>query len=227
MASFDVVSLFTNIPLTETINIIIEELFVDDIEYINCCFKSNEEFQFNKTQFHELLEKACLNNHFTFDGTIYKQIDGVAMGSPLGPTLANAFMCHMERRWLSECPIDFKPLFYRRYVDDTFLVFKCPTHINLFLTYLNSRHSNIKFTCDNEENSQLPFLDLCIKRDDLLFSTSIYRKPTYTGLLSKYDSFAPILYKTNLVSTLTYRAYKLCSSFINFDTDVHFITAGL
>ena len=149
------------------------------------------------------------------------------MGSPLGPTLANAFMCHMERRWLSECPIDFKPLFYRRYVDDTFLVFKCPTHINLFLTYLNSRHSNIKFTCDNEENSQLPFLDLCIKRDDLLFSTSIYRKPTYTGLLSKYDSFAPILYKTNLVSTLTYRAYKLCSSFINFDTDVHFITAGL
>ena len=149
------------------------------------------------------------------------------MGSPLGPTLANAFMCHMESEWLSKCPPDFKPLFYRRYVDDTFLIFKSSSHIELFLTYLNSRHQNIKFTCDNEQNSQLPFLDLCIKRSDKTFSTSIYRKPTYTGLLSKYDSFSPILYKTNLVATLTYRAYKLCSSFINFNIDITYITKVL
>ena len=86
MASFDVTSLFTNIPLNETINIIINDLFVNDTEYIDCVLKSNEEFRFNKAQFRELLEKACLDCHFTFDGTIYRQIDGVAMGSPLGPT---------------------------------------------------------------------------------------------------------------------------------------------
>ena len=227
MASFDVTSLFTNIPLNETINIIINDLFVNDTEYIDCVLKSNEEFRFNKAQFRELLEKACLDCHFTFDGTIYRQIDGVAMGSPLGPTLANAFMCHMEREWLSDCPLEFKPLFYRRYVDDTFLIFKSPTHINLFLTYLNSRHPNIKFTCDNEKNAQLPFLDLCIKRSNGEFLTSIYRKPTYTGLLSKYDSFSPILYKSNLVATLTYRAYKLSSNFINFHIDMTYITGVL
>ena len=224
MASFDVTSLFTNIPLNETINIILDNLFEGDTEYIDCVLKSNEEFQFNKAQFRELLEKSCLDSHFTFDGTIYKQIDGVAMGSPLGPTLANAFMCHMEREWLSKCPIDFKPLFYRRYVDDTFLIFKSSSHIELFLEYLNSRHQNIKFTHENEINSQLPFLDMCIKRDGNKFHTSIYRKPTYTGLLSKYDSFTPILYKTNLVSTLTYRAHKLCSNYFNVHIDLTFIT---
>ena len=223
MASFDVTSLFTNIPLNETINIIVDTLF-DGTESLNCILKSNEEFNFNKPQFRELLEKACLDCHFTFDGTIYRQVDGVAMGSPLGPTLANAFMCHMERKWLSNCPIDFKPLFYRRYVDDTFLIFKSPTHIELFLSYLNSRHPNIKFTCDHETNSQLPFLDLCVKRNGNYFSTSIYRKPTYTGLLSKYDSFSPILYETNLAAILTYQAYKVRYTFINFDHDFTFVT---
>ena len=49
-----------------------------------------------------LLELATLDNHFLFNNEIYKQIDGVAMGSPLGPTLANVFMSHMEKRWLQE-----------------------------------------------------------------------------------------------------------------------------
>ena len=46
------------------------------------------------------------------------------MGNPLGPTLANAFLSHYEVKWLDECPVDFKPLVYKRYIDDTFLVFK-------------------------------------------------------------------------------------------------------
>ena len=47
--------------------------------------------------------------------------DGVAMGSPLGPTLANAFLCHHEKKWLNDCPNNFKPGFYKRYVDDIFV----------------------------------------------------------------------------------------------------------
>ena len=58
----------------------------------------------NRSQFKELLELASLDNYFIFDGTIYKQIDGMAMGSPLGPTLAMALMCYMEEKWLSDCP---------------------------------------------------------------------------------------------------------------------------
>ena len=75
------------------------------------------------------------------------------MGSPLGPTLAMAFMCYMEEQWLADCPLEFKPLFYKRYVDDSFLIFKPRDQIEKFLNYLNSKHPNIKFTSDIEENN--------------------------------------------------------------------------
>ena len=58
---------------------------------------------------------------FTFDGNFYVQCDGVAMGSPLEPTLANVFMCYFENIQLENCPARFKPIAYRRFVDDTFL----------------------------------------------------------------------------------------------------------
>ena len=74
------------------------------------------------------------------------------MGNPLGPTLANAFLSHHKVKWLDECPIQFKPLLYRRYVDDTFVVFKSQDHIPLFLQYLNSKHPHIEFTSETENN---------------------------------------------------------------------------
>ena len=56
----------------------------------------------------------------------YKQIDGVAMGSPLGPTLANTFLYFHEQIWLNECPDEFKPVYYRKCVDDIFILFRSP-----------------------------------------------------------------------------------------------------
>ena len=128
-----------------------------------------------------------------------------------------------ERKWLFMCPAEFKPVFYRRYVDDTFLVFNSPDHVPLFLDYLNSRHTNIDFTCEVENNKLLPFLDLHVERTESCFSTSIYRKATFTGLLSKFESFTPLKYKENLIGTLIHRAYKLCSSFMKFDVEVNFL----
>ena len=58
-----------------------------------------------------------------FNNKFYKQIDGVAMGSPLGPALANIFMCSFENKWLKDCPHSLKPVFYRRYVNDIFVLF--------------------------------------------------------------------------------------------------------
>ena len=115
----------------------------------------------------------------------------------------------------------------RRCVDDTFLVFKSPDHVPLFLDFLNNRHINIEFTCDIENNNLLPFLDLHVERKESGFSTSIYRKATFTGLLSKFDSFTPLKYKENLIGTLIHRAYKLCSSFLNFDSEVNFLKSIL
>ena len=81
------------------------------------------------------------------------------MGSCLGPTLANAFLCHHETKWLSDCPNKCKPIFYRSYVDDTFLIFKHSQHIPKFLSFLNSKHTNIELTCETEINGSIPFLE--------------------------------------------------------------------
>ena len=226
MSSFDVKSLFTNIPLKETINIILYEFFDNpendsyivldkkEEKCIECRLFDNDEYCFyNRDNFRKLLELATLDSHFFFNGNMYKQVDGVAMGSPLGPTLANVFMCHMEKKWLSQCPQEFKPVLYRRYVDDTFLLFKSDSHIELFLNYLNSQHPNISFTCDSEINEILPFLDIKIKRETNKFVTSIYRKPTFTGLMSKFYDFSPQDYKLNLIATLVCRAYRICSDY--------------
>ena len=109
---------------------------------------------------------------------------------------------------------------YKRYVDDTFLLFKSDSHVNLFLNYLNSRHPNISFTCDSEINQILPFLDIKIKRDSEKFTTSIYRKPTFTGLMSKFYDFSPKDYKVNLIATLVCRAYRICSDYFAFDNEI-------
>ena len=66
-----------------------------------------------------------MDNHFMFNGRLYHQIDGEAMRSPLGPSLANLFMCALEKIYLNGCHLQFiKPILYRRYDDDTFCLYK-------------------------------------------------------------------------------------------------------
>ena len=117
----------------------------------------------------------------------YLMVD--TMGSPLGPVLANIFMCHFEEKWVLNN--NARPSIWFRYVDDTFTLFDSKNTATQFLHYLNSCHANIKFTVEFEENSTIPFLDILIKRHNHTFSTSIYRKKTFTGLYTKWDSFTP------------------------------------
>ena len=69
----------------------------------------------------------------------YEQCDGVAIGFPLGITLANVFMCHFENIWLEYCPNHFKSIVYRRFVDDTSLLFRSKDHAEKFRNYLNKQ----------------------------------------------------------------------------------------
>ena len=108
MASLNVESLFTNIPLKETVN-----------NYVNDLFSNNfYSGKLSRKDLYELLKLATTESSFIFDNKLYKQIDGVAMGSPLGPTLANTFLCLYEKIWLNECPYQFKPVVYKRYADN-------------------------------------------------------------------------------------------------------------
>ena len=210
MASFDIESLFTNIPLQETIDLCVENLFQDRTHVDNL----------SKDSFRELLTRTMSESLILFDQEFYKQHDGVAMGSPLEPTLANVFLCYHEKIWLQNCPSEFKPVIYRRYVDDTLLLFRSKHHIEKFRNYLNRQHKNIKFTSETENENSISFLDIKITRDNNKFMTSVYRKPTFSGVFTNFESFIPKSYKYNLLFTLLHGAFKLCSNFERFHQEI-------
>ena len=83
--------------------------------------------------------------HFLFSSKFYNQLDGVAMGSPLGPVLANIFMGFYKSKWLNEYNLN-KTKFYLRYVDDILAAFEKEQESLNFLDFLNNTHPNIKFT---------------------------------------------------------------------------------
>ena len=127
MARFEVESLFTNIPLQETIDLCVQKLS-EDKNYVD---------GLSKDSFREMLTITMAESFTLFDNEYYKQHDGVAMGSPLGPIFANIFLSVHEILWLEKCPPEFGPVIYKRYVDDTFLLFQNINQIERFKYYLN------------------------------------------------------------------------------------------
>ena len=209
MVSFDVESLFTNIPLEECVNLA--------VDYIS---KGNPDLQLTKTELRNLFNFATAQTHFLFKGSFFDQIDGVAMGSPLAPVLANLFMGHHERIWLENYKAS-SILLYRRYVDDTFCLFDTEHDATLFFDYINDRHPNIRFTMEKEMDKKIPFLDVMIDNSQPLSPiTRVYRKKTFTGLLTNYFSFTPFSYKLGLIRTLVDRTYKINNTWIGFHEDI-------
>ena len=115
--------------------------------------------------------------------------------------------------WLQNCPSELKPVIYRRYVDDIFLLFHSKHRIEKLRNYLNRQHENIKFASEIENEKPISFLDIKISRDNNKFTTSVYRKPILSRVFTNFGSFIPKLYKCDLLFTLLHWAFKLCSNF--------------
>ena len=150
LVSYYVTSLFTNIPLQETIDIA-----------INLIFNHSPNLNITKKEFKILFLFATSQNHFIFNSKFYNQIDGVAMGSLLAPVLANIFMGFYESKSLNEYNLS-KSKFYLRYVDDILAAFDKEQDPLNFLNFLNKRHPNIKFTKEKQINNSIAFLDVFI-----------------------------------------------------------------
>ena len=208
MVSFDVVSLFTNIPLKESIDL--AESYIAE---------RNTNLKLSKTDLMKLFSIATSQTHFLFHGKVYDQIDSVAIGSQLTPMLVNLFLGHHEGIWLSQYqdpPIQF----YQRYVDDTFCIFNTEHDALSFFHLLNSQHPNIKFTVEKGNNKMLAFLDVFINnKDPSCLFTSLHRKSTFTGLLTNFFSFTSFSYKIGLIRTLADRAFKINNSLLKFNED--------
>ena len=198
MCSFDMSSLFTNVPLDKTIKICSDALYHD----------SNLQPLIPKDVFVELTKSATSSVEFSFNSTVYKQTDGVAMGSPLGPALANIFVRYYEEKLFSQTQ---KPPTYFRFVDDTFAIFDHEAEADEFLTKLNCLHPSLKFTFEKEKRKCLPFLDVYVERTDIGFETNVYRKPTFIGKYLRWELISPLKRKISLISTLVHQALMICT----------------
>ena len=141
---------------------------------------------------------------FIFNSKFYNQINGVAMGSPLAPVLAKIFMGFNKSKWLDEYNLN-KPRFYLKYVDDILGAFDNEQDPLIFLNLLNSRHPNIKFTIEKQNNHSIAFFDVFISginNQSLILQT--YHKSTYTGLLLNFKSFTSFSYKISLIKCLKF-----------------------
>ena len=217
LCSYNVCSLFTNVPLAETIEICADALYNGELTPP----------PFPRAVFVELMQTATSSVEFSFNNIMHRQIDGVAMDSPFGSSFANIFVGYNEALLFKRVN---KPIMYYRYVDDTFAVFNDEDECNEFFSHLNSLHPSLHFTFEKECNRTLPFLDVLVEKNDHEFITSIYRKPTFTGQYIRWNSFCPMKRKTNLISTLVHRALVICSKStlqMNFPTFVQFLSTTI
>ena len=192
--SYDVESLFTNIPILETIDYILEEIY-DKNKLQPIC---------SKLIFKRLLLKLTTESTFIFNGNYYKQTDGCTMGGPLSVVFADIFMTKLELDALQPPRI---PVFYKRYVDDI-ITRRLKNAPDQLFNYLNNYHPRIKLTV---EINPVKFLDTKIICENGTCKTEVFRKET--KITPHWSSAVPKKYKRNTINGDLSRAHKISSDF--------------
>ena len=202
LVSYDVKSLFTSIPVEESIAICERRLRAD----ASLADRTSLDVSTIITLLRFCLTSTC----FLYNGTHYKQLDGVAMGSPVSPVIADIFMEEFEDRafatYLSV------PRIWNRFVDDVIAVVKKDGGQPL-LEHLNGQHPRIKFTMEEEKDGSLPFMDIKFTRTPQgKLMREVYQKPTHTNRYVQFDSHHPTAVKSGIVQGLAERAVRISSS---------------
>ena len=194
--SLDVVSLLTNVPLNSTIKIILKR--VSEEKFLDA--------KLRKSTLKKLIKGTYMKSAFSYSNKLYKQIDGISVGSSLGLVLANIIMTELEKIVVSDLINSGLIKFYIRYVDDTLLLAK--DDIDNIVQQFNAFDDNLKFTIDKFTDNNVHFLDIKIDRNE----TDLFYKTTHTGQYIDFTSQTPWKLKTAWVKALYHRAKKICSS---------------
>ena len=209
ICSLDVESLFTNVPVTDTINIICDY-----------CYRTPDTSPppiINEKKLRRLLTLCTKEAPFRhINGIMYRQVDSVAMGSALGVTFANYYMAHIENTVISDLTV--KPKLYARYVDDCFLVVEDEQHLELIRREFQNK-SVLKFTKEISINNRLNFLDVAIDSNGETYVTSVYRKETNKGHFMNARGECPERYKVGMIRGLIDRTHKISSSIEIFNVE--------
>ena len=199
LVSFDVSSLYTNVPVMEAIQVSADLMYNP----------KNSKPPVSKETFIELAKIASCNVIMSTHDGLYEQTDGLAMGSPPAPHLANAWMSQFDSTIKGNSSI------YTRYMDDI-LCEKPIEEVDNTLTRINNLHSNLKFTIERPCDGAIPFLDMKIINENGNLSSTWYSKPTDTGLIMNFHSLAPRRYKHSVVSGFVHRIHRACSTWHHF-----------
>ena len=195
--SLDVESLFTNVPVHRTVNIILDKVYNHPTIPAPVIPKHTLK---------ELLLICTTEVPFRdMDGKMYIQCDGVSMGSPLGPTFANFFMAEVENRALEH----IYPSLYCRYIDDIFTI--CDEDTLMVLKDEMMTISGMNFTIEKTVDNKLPFLNVLVERTDNKVKSTVYRKPTDVGRCLNAVSECPDRYKISVIKGFLLRAKTLSS----------------
>ena len=208
IASLDVSSLFTNIPVVRTIDIILKYVYEHpDIPAL----------KIPKTIMKSLLEICTMECSFRSpEGKMYVQRDGVAMGSPLGVLFAEAFMADVESDVIGNIG---KPQIYCRYIDDIFVCSRDIAELTQLKNALQEK-SGLTFTTELSNDNKIPFLDVLVDASGGDLITSVYRKPTDTGVCLNGGSECTETYKNSVIRAYIFRALKLSSTWNHFHREL-------
>ena len=202
LVSFDVVSLFTCVPVDLAVEVAQRRLSEDEA--------LSSRTSLNVQEVVKLLRFCLSATYLSFRGEYYQQTFGTAMGSPVSVTVANLVMEDVEDRALATTNVDVK--FWKRYVDDT-CVALAANKCEAFLGHLNLVEPTIQFTLERELDGKLPFLDVLLEHHpDGTISTSVFRKSTHTDRYLDYSSHHPLAQRSAVVRTLQHRAEVLSST---------------
>ncbi|BES95965.1 Hypothetical protein NTJ_08774 [Nesidiocoris tenuis] len=198
MVSFDVVSLFTNVPL-EVVVYLIQRHWV--------CIEEHTDIPLDV--FLDLVELTCMQGYFQFGDEFVRQLSGVAMGGVLSSDVAGVVMVDLLNWVIPQLP--FCPRMVRRYVDDLFLILPVD-QVDETLSFFNNYHSKLQFTCERETANRLPFLDLLLVRGPSgCVSTDWYRKPSASDRCLDFRSAHAFSMKLACAKELMGRALRLSS----------------
>ncbi|XP_021967789.1 uncharacterized protein LOC110862888 [Folsomia candida] len=196
--SFDVTSLFTMVPIPETIDYIKERL--ESYPQLAELTKLSVE------DIISLLRLCTFASYFHLEEKYYKQNHGTAMGSPLSPVMAEFFLQTLELTLIRSNPHIY---FWRRFVDDILCIIR-RRRKDQILQMINNFHPSIQFTMEEEIDERIPFLDILIyPKNDFSLGHYIYRKPTQTSRYLNFRSFHPRAHKIGVIDTLLTRAIQL------------------
>ena len=178
LISYNLTSLFSHIPLQETIDIT-----------TNLIFHHNSNLNITKEELKKLFLFATSQIHFILSSKFFNQIDRVAMGSYLAPVFANIFMAFYKSKWLNKYNLN-KPKLYLRYVGEILAAFDKEQDTLNFQNFLNKRHPNIKYTIEKQINYSIAFLDVFISgNNNQNLTLQTFYKSIYTGFLLNFKSF--------------------------------------